>query len=121
MPSFFLMIRRPPRSPLFPYPPLFRSWRSPTASPITRRRKARMSASTARWPPRRDRKSTRLNSSHGYISYAIFFFNDTAPPEISPLPLPAALPILAISHGKPYPPQTQGKDERFHRTLAAEV
>src|SRR3990172_8324660 len=40
-----------------------------------------------------DRKSTRLNSSHGYISYSLFFFNDPAPPEISPLPLHDALPI----------------------------
>src|SRR3990172_3345689 len=41
----------------------------------------------------RDRKSTRLNSSHGYISYTLFFFNDPAPTEISPLSLHAALPI----------------------------
>src|SRR2546422_7956548 len=62
------MIRRPPRSTLFPYTTLFRS----------RFRKAVMnilcSVSSAGdgvslW---RDRKSTRLNSSHGYISYAVF-------------------------------------------------
>src|SRR3990172_10748025 len=41
----------------------------------------------------RDRKSTRLNSSHGYISYAVFFFNDTATTEIYPLSLHDALPI----------------------------
>src|SRR3989338_7069382 len=41
-----------------------------------------------------DRKSTRLNSSHSSISYAVlFFFNDTAPPEIYPLSLHDALPI----------------------------
>src|SRR3990167_8310774 len=40
-----------------------------------------------------DRKSTRLNSSHSQISYAAFFFNDTAPTEIYPLPLHDALPI----------------------------
>src|SRR6478735_11181884 len=62
---FFLMIRRPPRSTLFPYTTLFRSRR---AAPATR----------GRWspaPPRtssRDRKSTRLNSSHLVISYAVF-------------------------------------------------
>src|SRR3990172_286669 len=39
-----------------------------------------------------DRKSTRLNSSHGYISYALFFFNDTATTEIYTLSL-HALPI----------------------------
>src|SRR3990172_1919341 len=40
-----------------------------------------------------DRKSTRLNSSHGYISYALFFFNDAATTEIYPLSLHDALPI----------------------------
>src|SRR4030042_27625 len=40
-----------------------------------------------------DRKSTRLNSSHGYISYAGFFFNDTATTEIYTLSLHDALPI----------------------------
>src|SRR5438045_9793807 len=62
---FFLMIRRPPRSTLFPYTTLFRSvavlrrpheWRRPFAE----HRLAR------------DRKSTRLNSSHLGISYAVF-------------------------------------------------
>src|SRR2546429_3488556 len=77
------MIRRPPRSTLFPYTTLFRS---------TRRRTARASFPElagaehdelragelfqAHGPPRvdagQDRKSTRLNSSHGYISYAVF-------------------------------------------------
>src|SRR6266487_5067062 len=60
---FFLMIRRPPRSTLFPYTTLFRSPR-PARRP-------------GPWPPRRaagpgDRKSTRLNSSHPSISYAVF-------------------------------------------------
>src|SRR2546422_4371620 len=72
---FFLMIRRPPRSTLFPYTTLFRS-------PAARRGAAR-GPRRARAPddgrppasghlPGRDRKSTRLNSSHGYISYAVF-------------------------------------------------
>src|SRR2546426_351553 len=42
------------------------------------------------------RKSTRLNSSHLVNSFAVFFFNDTAPPKISPLPLPDALPISPL-------------------------
>src|ERR1041385_2498058 len=42
------------------------------------------------WP---DRKSTRLNSSHGYISYAVFCLNGTATTEIYPLSLHDALPI----------------------------
>src|SRR5215475_1541959 len=67
---FFLMIRRPPRSTLFPYTTLFRSARVPRlyesfphAAPFETRRRA---------GPRLDRKSTRLNSSHVKISYAVF-------------------------------------------------
>src|ERR1041385_9413746 len=62
---FFLMIRRPPRSTLFPYTTLFRSGgkTSTCCGP-------RYSSAAVR--SRRDRKSTRLNSSHGYISYAVF-------------------------------------------------
>src|SRR6266571_3344203 len=63
---FFLMIRRPPRSTLFPYTTLFRS---ACSLPWTRRSRGRCSASTC---GRRDRKSTRLNSSHMSISYAVF-------------------------------------------------
>src|SRR5258707_7367826 len=65
---FFLMIRRPPRSTLFPYTTLFRSRRGPCPGWRTRGRPV----SAARWRPRRDRKSTRLNSSHANISYAVF-------------------------------------------------
>src|ERR1039458_10788042 len=61
---FFLMIRRPPRSTLFPYTTLFRSGRG---------------RCRAGWPEffnharkLQDRKSTRLNSSHLGISYAVF-------------------------------------------------
>src|SRR6476660_10239887 len=62
---FFLMIRRPPRSTLFPYTTLFRSARPrlPTAPGARGRR---------RGTGRADRKSTRLNSSHQIISYAVF-------------------------------------------------
>src|SRR5205809_4780073 len=63
------MVRRPPRSTLFPYTTLFRS----------RRHRIRLHRSGGSPRPedaspgaRRDRKSTRLNSSHGYISYAVF-------------------------------------------------
>src|SRR5436189_5885891 len=63
---FFLMIRRPPRSTLFPYTTLFRS-PSFRASSCTPSRWG--SAISAR---DRDRKSTRLNSSHRCISYAVF-------------------------------------------------
>src|SRR6478672_12518107 len=69
---FFLMIRRPPRSTLFPYTTLFRS--APSAAPA---RVARPAPRGGRGPgrqavPRRDRKITRLNSSHDQISYAVF-------------------------------------------------
>src|SRR5580693_8592880 len=97
------MIRRPPRSTLFPYTTLFRSffhW--------THRHKIcffQLPYFTL------DRKSTRLNSSHSSISYAVFclkkkkkyilfffffffFFNDTATTEIYTLSLHDALPIF---------------------------
>src|SRR5256884_1982212 len=96
---FFLMIRRPPRSTLFPYTTLFRSaplfHEATTRSCKPRTNKASKARSTSSWPVLRssgthghhsvtdpdfspnpasilDRKSTRLNSSHGYISYAVF-------------------------------------------------
>src|SRR3712207_8065446 len=80
------MIRRPPRSTLFPYTTLFRSWLDAiihladdhTVGPTDRRPKR----STPRCPTLshqiwakadvKDRKSTRLNSSHANISYAVF-------------------------------------------------
>src|SRR5271165_7481886 len=68
---FFLMIRRPPRSTLFPYTTLFRSAR-PGPDP---RRPPAGGAAGQRDPrdrPHPDRKSTRLNSSHVKISYAVF-------------------------------------------------
>src|SRR5438034_2098452 len=67
---FFLMIRRPPRSTLFPYTTLFRS-ASRTARLRPPRPPAR-SVSSAVPLRRSDRKSTRLNSSHTVISYAVF-------------------------------------------------
>src|SRR5215208_7716794 len=63
---FFLMIRRPPRSTLFPYTTLFRS--SPQC-PL--RLQSRPGAPGAAGGGE-DRKSTRLNSSHVAISYAVF-------------------------------------------------
>src|SRR3712207_8592775 len=88
---FFLMIRRPPRSTLFPYTTLFRS----TLSLVKQGRRdeaarviERMIAAGGNSPqlhivlgqayyeqgetPKADRKSTRLNSSHANISYAVF-------------------------------------------------
>src|SRR6266853_5927966 len=72
---FFLMIRRPPRSTLFPYTTLFRS-RDLIAVPVEDQRLGILEESWQtpfrRLAPPRDRKSTRLNSSHSQISYAVF-------------------------------------------------
>src|SRR3712207_8776357 len=90
MSFFFLMIRRPPRSTLFPYTTLFRSGRpgralqtatsqprdphpaaAPNPAPATRDHPNQYANPVSR-KPARDRKSTRLNSSHANISYAVF-------------------------------------------------
>src|SRR5258708_31529323 len=70
------MIRRPPRSTLFPYTTLFRSYKGRTIT-RTARRWAIPEAGRGRRRPvmaalMQDRKSTRLNSSHQIISYAVF-------------------------------------------------
>src|SRR5437868_12034205 len=62
------MIRRPPRSTLFPYTTLFRSRREPQCGALA----ARSAAFRCRRALHPDRKSTRLNSSHVSISYAVF-------------------------------------------------
>src|SRR5256885_8662941 len=67
---FFLMIRRPPRSTLFPYTTLFRS--RTLARPDTAKDLVTSSARAATAEAAQDRKSTRLNSSHLVISYAVF-------------------------------------------------
>src|SRR2546422_6061090 len=83
------MIRRPPRSTLFPYTTLFRSpaaslvtaescWVPPTAIvadvgvTVTETSATIAVGGTQQLSAVTDRKSTRLNSSHGYISYAVF-------------------------------------------------
>src|SRR2546427_9093648 len=81
------MIRRPPRSTLFPYTTLFRSkrpggHRDAFGGPdlegqrllriLARREEAQRERLAGRERQRRDRKSTRLNSSHSQISYAVF-------------------------------------------------
>src|SRR5258708_29306210 len=68
------MIRRPPRSTLFPYTTLFRSLQfAPPDSTGTRGRSSdRSDAYICGASDRQDRKSTRLNSSHQIISYAVF-------------------------------------------------
>src|SRR2546429_5404262 len=70
------MIRRPPRSTLFPYTTLFRSREATDVGEENHDRSL-----FAREPARilLDRKSTRLNSSHGYISYAVFCLKKKRP------------------------------------------
>src|SRR2546429_3764696 len=70
---FFLMIRRPPRSTLFPYTTLFRSTGAFPGC-VNDYGLYDMVGNLHEWTadPNGDRKSTRLNSSHGYISYAVF-------------------------------------------------
>src|SRR3712207_8033510 len=75
MRCFFLMIRRPPRSTLFPYTTLFRSRHAAAHQPSTASSSPRLPSGVltpqvAASPI--DRKSTRLNSSHANISYAVF-------------------------------------------------
>src|SRR5947208_15318965 len=71
---FFLMIRRPPRSTLFPYTTLFRSQANVTTQHNNNARTGANTQETVLTPAywRLDRKSTRLNSSHQIISYAVF-------------------------------------------------
>src|SRR5437762_10895411 len=74
MPFFFSLIRRPPRSTLFPYTTLFRSlfvWDGSRYRFVADMVGAGV---VGHWvgPGERDRKSTRLNSSHRCISYAVF-------------------------------------------------
>src|SRR5258708_10055175 len=70
---FFLMIRRPPRSTLFPYTTLFRSHSLKVVFRADVRGIAQAGDIKSVSPERcRDRKSTRLNSSHQIISYAVF-------------------------------------------------
>src|SRR5437660_3914814 len=76
---FFLIIRRPPRSTLFPYTTLFRSLLVGIEPGVLDRAGHRRPAAAADEEPlhareiaRQDRKSTRLNSSHVAISYAVF-------------------------------------------------
>src|SRR3989442_5000969 len=81
---FFLMIRRPPRSTLFPYTTLFRSLMTGVVNKLVSKATCLsrgfiagffFSADLEVTAPSSDRKSTRLNSSHVRISYAVFCLN----------------------------------------------
>src|SRR2546430_13325913 len=104
---FFLMIRRPPRSTLFPYTTLFRS---PPAGRIAIGKGLMQSLPfppphTVRdsFPSYGDRKSTRLNSSHSQISYAVFCLkkkknHESARLRQSQLNIITSHPILHANH-----------------------
>src|SRR6202046_5893104 len=90
---FFLMIRRPPRSTLFPYTTLFRSLQ-------TRRLHVKPNGGIGQLSsdgPDLDRKSTRLNSSHVSISYAVFCLKKNILTHATcwPLPMPSVALFLA--------------------------
>src|SRR5256884_5303898 len=96
------MIRRPPRSTLFPYTTLFRSvWNCAlnAVSALGRAKYGLIASSpdawkvveTAVYEVLADRKSTRLNSSHGYISYAVFCLQKKKLKNLNDSQSPAAL------------------------------
>src|SRR2546427_7099205 len=86
------MIRRPPRSTLFPYTTLFRSQHDHDGSRLRAGDPVRPLLEDPRgpWPAREaraeDRKSTRLNSSHSQISYAVFCLKKNTPNIITSFP-----------------------------------
>src|SRR3990167_2036667 len=73
-PPFFLMIRRPPRSTLFPYTMLFRSGQDAIQLMTVHSSKGLEFDCVFITGMEEDRKSTRLNSSHSQISYVLLFF-----------------------------------------------
>src|SRR3712207_7984074 len=101
------MIRRPPRSTLFPYTTLFRSARRRRRRDRAGRvhvdelpgdlpERARAVRHVDEQPPRRrDRKSTRLNSSHANISYAVFCLKKKIHTPVLPITLSSRNPVIS--------------------------
>src|SRR5258708_20372235 len=99
------MIRRPPRSTLFPYTTLFRSTKSPAEAGPSLAASSRLISVAG--SVSRDRKSTRLNSSHQIISYAVFCLKKKKPVSSPPthrLDWLRASPDAPHHPPKPYPP-----------------
>src|SRR2546429_6728936 len=101
------MIRRPPRSTLFPYTTLFRSVQhhSESCARIQHFQTDETYSIRKLTYSERDRKSTRLNSSHGYISYAVFCLKKKnvldaphVPVNATTLGLTAAGPRLSVTY-----------------------
>src|SRR2546421_12758721 len=79
---FFLMIRRPPRSTLFPYTTLFRSRSRARSLRDSKKGKLFFREYDQVRKKSLDRKSTRLNSSHDQISYAVFCLKKKKPKKM---------------------------------------
>src|ERR1051325_9586277 len=96
MPSFFLMIRRPPRSTRFPYTTLFRSGLAVDLMQLSRAQMplGKYAAPRKALEERSGEDTAEIPSPH-VSPYAVFFFNDTATTEIYTLSLHDALPIWA--------------------------
>src|SRR3990167_6862283 len=110
------MTRRPPSSPLFPYTTLSRSG---TATPGESPR--RMNSGIAPGVPTpsvmiRSEEHTSELQSQSKLLFPLFFFNDAAPPEFSPLPLHDALPI-----GPRHARRESKKDEFRNRARRADA
>src|SRR3990172_6791012 len=89
------MSRRPPRSPLFPYTTLFRSW-LPQASRVRCRCPCPKNSTGGRVSQvSRSEEHTSELQSRLHLLFPLFFLNEPATTEISPLSLHDALPILA--------------------------
>src|SRR2546429_2950343 len=97
------MIRRPPRSTLFPYTTLFRSIANARISARGEQdfHKLRWIKNDAAFEDAIDRKSTRLNSSHGYISYAVFCLKKKKTSVRAPPPQQPALCYTPPYHTPP--------------------
>src|ERR1044072_3409440 len=118
------MIRRPPRSTLFPYTTLFRSMRSGFWRQFKALTDRNMPVTLALNASVTERKGTRLDSRHTDIScMSSFFFNDTATTEIYTLSLHDALPIYALrllaavqGADRPQHAGDAGAERQRHRT-----
>src|SRR2546430_5385901 len=102
------MIRRPPRSTLFPYTTLFRSREAPPAAarrevadPLRHHRPQGSVEHRAVVRRPQDRKSTRLNSSHSQISYAVFCLKKKKKTMISAICSDLSIPPLSFSMHHP--------------------
>src|ERR1043166_969142 len=113
MPSFFLMIRRPPRSTLFPYTTLFRSVAatSGAAAMLLPKIESAAQVNAAEAALRPEEHTSELQSRFD-ISYAVFFFNDTATTEIYTLSLHDALPICGGDLGGSRDAAAQDRERR---------